>query len=176
LFFVVTLFFAGCQTSKQQDSVDHADSLNEDRAKKYLLDEPSADFLVKIADARLMGIKEGQAAEVKGTTSEIRAYGKLMVKDQKRLLSVIKTLAVHKKIQLPQHISADKEDGLKDLLAKEGEDFDKKFVKMMRIDHERDIRLFKDASDLKDDEIRAFAMKYQPLIEEHLDKLNEIKK
>src|SRR5882757_7691525 len=102
LFFVVAIFCIGCSASKQQDSVSQADSLNEERAKKYLLDEPSAEFLVKIADGRLMDIKEGQAAESMGTYYDIRSYGKLMVNDQKRLLAVMKTLAVHKKIQLPQ--------------------------------------------------------------------------
>jgi putative membrane protein len=167
-------FMSAC--SNQQDSVSKADLENEQRAKEYLLDEPSAEFLVKIADGRLMGIKEGEAAQSKGTTPEIRAYGKLMVKDQNRLYAVMKTLAVHKKIQLPITISAEKQDGLKDLLAKSGTDFDDKFVKMMRIDHERDIRLFTDALHLKDDEIRAFAVKYLPLIQEHLDKLNALKK
>jgi putative membrane protein len=176
LFFAISLCFIGCSTSKQQDSVDQSDSTNEERAKRYLLDEPSAEFLVKIADGRLMGIKEGQAAETKGTYYDIRSYGMLMVKDQKRLLAVMKTLAVHKKIQLPQQISADKEEGLKELLDKKGEDFDSKFIKMMRIDHERDIRLFTDALHAKDDEIRAFAVKYLPLIQQHLDKLNALKK
>lgn len=176
LFSLVSLLFIGCTTSKQQDSVDQADSLNEQRAKEYVLDEASAEFLVKIADGRLMGIEEGKAATSKGTSSDIRSYGKLMVTDQKRLLAVMKTLAVHKKIQLPYKISADKEDGLKELLSKKGEEFDDKFIKMMRIDHERDLRLFSNAHDLKDEEIRAFAIKYQPLIQQHLDKLNALKK
>lgn len=171
---VISCFFTAC--SNQQDSVSKADLQNKKRAKEHLLDEPSAEFLVKVADGRLMGVKEGKAAESKGTTPEIRAYGKLMVKDQNRLYAVMKTLAVHKKIQLPVKISAEKQDGLKDLVAKKGTDFDDNFIKMMRIDHERDIRLFTDALHVKDDEIRAFAVKYLPLIQEHLDKLNALEK
>jgi len=162
--------------SNQQDSVSKADLENEQRAKAHVLDEESAEFLVKIADGRLMGIKEGEAAKSKGTTPEIRSYGKLMVKDQNRLYTIMKTLAVHKKIQLPIAISDEKKDGLKDLLEKKGTDFDDKFIKMMRIDHERDIRLFTNALHLKDDEIRAFAVKYLPLIQEHLDQLNALGK
>ena len=161
--------------SNQQDSVSKADLENEQRAKAHVLDEESAEFLVKIADGRLMGIKEGEAAKSKGTTPEIRSYGKLMVKDENRLYTIMKTLAVHKKIQLPIAISDEKKDGLKDLLEKKGTDFDDKFIKMMRIDHERDIRLFTDALHVKDDEIRAFAVKYLPLIQEHLDKLNALR-
>jgi putative membrane protein len=170
----ISFFFTAC--SNQQDSVSEADLESEQRAKEYLLDEPSAEFLVKIADGSLMGVKEGEAAQSKGTTGEIRAYGKLIVKDQHRLYAIMKTLAVHKKIQLPIAISAEKQDGLKELLAKKGSDFDNKFINMMRIDHERDIRLFTDALHVKDDEIRAFAVKYLPLIQAHLDKLNALKK
>ncbi len=176
LFILIVCSLSACTTTEHQDSVSQADLENEQRAKEHLLDQPSAEFLVKIGDGRLMGIKEGQAAQSQGSTPEVRTYGKLMVNDQKRLLAVMKTLAVHKKIQLPEAISDDKKEGLKDLLDKKGKDFDEKFIKMMRIDHERDIRLFTDALHLKDDEIRAFAIKYLPLIKDHLDKLNTLDK
>ncbi len=58
---------------------------------------------------------------------------------------------------------------------KNGEDFDKKFIKMMIIDHERDIKLFKKALDYKDAEVSAFAKKYLPMIQGHLDKIEVIK-
>lgn len=173
---IICFLFASCKASKHKDSVDQAEIKNEQRAKEYVLDEASAEFLVKITDGRLMGIEEGKTAEIKGTTADIRNYGKLMVKDQKRLVAIIKTLAVHERIQLPIIISDEKMEGLKELRNKNGEEFDDKFIKMMKIDHERDIRLFSDALNLKNDEIRNFAFKYRPLIQEHLDKLNAIKK
>ncbi|MDB5273930.1 MAG: hypothetical protein JWO58_2297 [Chitinophagaceae bacterium] len=176
LFYSLAILLTCCTTSKNSDSKVQADKANEERAMEYTLDEPSAEFLVKIADGRLMGIREGEAAVKKGTTTAIKDYGRLMVNDQKRLLVIMETLALHKKIQLPQKISSDKQDGLKDLLNKKGKDFDEKFIHMMRIDHERDIRLFTDGQTVKDDEIRAFAVKYLPLIQSHLKKLNELDK
>lgn len=172
--FIILIFLQACSAGRQ-DSVSQAEEVNEKRAKEHVLNEASAKFLVEVTDGRLMGIKEGESAQLKGSGAAIKSYGKLMVTDQKKLLAVIKKLAALKKIQLPHKISADKEDGLKDLNAKQGSDFDEKFIKMMRIDHERDIRLFKKAQELKDEEVRAFAIKYLPLIQEHLDKLNAIK-
>ncbi|MBC7486729.1 MAG: hypothetical protein H7282_08250 [Cytophagaceae bacterium] len=55
---------------------------------------------------------------IKRNNIEIKAHGKLMVKDQNRLYAIMKTLAVHRKIQLPVVMSGEKQDGLKDLLAK----------------------------------------------------------
>ena len=173
--FTIFILFSCCIASKHKDSVDEAEIKNKHLAKDHVIDGPSAEFLVKIADGRLMGIKEGKAAESKGMSKDVRNYGKLMVTDQKHLLTIMKKLAAHKKIMLPVSISDEKKNGLEKLLSKKGENFDDKFIAMMRIDHERDVRLFVNALDSKDEEIRNFALNYLPLIQEHLDKLNAIK-
>ena len=106
--FSILILLAACTTSKHKDSVDKAELKNEHLAKEHIVDESSAEFLVKIADGRLMGIKEGKAPESKGTTEEVRNYGKLMVRDQKDLFAIMKKLAAHKKIALPVSISDEK--------------------------------------------------------------------
>ncbi|MEO5683659.1 MAG: DUF4142 domain-containing protein [Chitinophagaceae bacterium] len=165
-----------CAGSAQQaDPVKKAVQANEQKAQAGLLDEEVAGFLVKAADARMMGQKEGALAIEKGTTLFIRQYGRQMVRDQGILLAQIKKLAAAGKISLPASISQDKEDGRKDLAEKTGKDFDNKFMKMMIIDHKRDIKDFKKAVDYKDSAVSAFAKKNLPLIQEHLDKIEEIK-
>ena len=161
-----------CKTSKTTDSVHKATSKNDSIQS---IDSDVADFLVKIADARMMGKKEGQLAVQKGTTPEIVSYGKLMIKDQEFLLQKIKKLASDRNISLPAEISNDKKDGLEDLNDKTGEGFDEKFIKMMRIDHERDIKYFEKSTELKDKAVTDFSKKYLTMIQSHLDKLNELK-
>lgn len=161
-----------CKTSKVNDSIIIATDKND---KKPSVNKDVAGFLVKIADARMMGKKEGELAVQKGTTPEIVDYGKLMIKDQQFLLTQIKKLAAEKNITLPAEISNDKKDGFKDLDGKTGESFDKKFIKMMRIDHERDIKDFTKAGELTDKGVTDFAAKYIEMIQMHLDKLNAIK-
>ncbi len=134
-----------------------------------------ADFLVKIADARIMGKKEGGLAVQKGSTAQIVDYGKLMMKDQEMLLSKIKKLAADRNITLPARISNNKQDGFNGLNEKTGRDFDEKFIKMMRIDHEKDLKDFKKAGELADKGVTDFAATYISMIQIHLDKLNEIK-
>jgi putative membrane protein len=161
-----------CKTSKASDSIVIATDKND---KKPSVNKDVAGFLVKIADARMMGKKEGELAGQKGTTPEIVAYGKLMIKDQEFLLTQIKKLAAERSITLPAEISNDKKDGFEDLQAKTEKDFDKKFIKMMRIDHERDIKDFTKAGELTDKGVTDFAAKYIGMIQMHLDKLNAIK-
>lgn len=156
------------------DSTDNAKKANEAKSENNILDEDVAAFLVKIADARMMGMKEGKEAQQKGTTEEIRNYGAWMIQEQSELQAQIKMLANSKKVTLPEDISNEKQDGLTDLKEKTGKDFDEKFIKMMTIDHKRDVKDFKKATEYKDPEVASFASKYLPMIQSHLDKIKQI--
>lgn len=175
LLFTLSLCSTSLMSQDRTDPVKQANAANDKKADKNMVDDDDAAFLVKSADARMMDSREGKLAVTRGTTAAIRNYGSLMVKDQAMLLDKIKMLAASKKISLPSDISNDKQEGHEDLKGKSTEDFDKKFIKMMVIDHERDIKLFKKAAKSEDKEIRIFAEKYLPLIQSHLDKINLIK-
>jgi putative membrane protein len=161
--------------AQEKDPVKSANAKNEEKADKALVNDDVAEFLVKTADARMMGSKEGQLAVEKGTQSSIKEYGNLMIRDQAVLMAEVKKLAIKKNISLPAGISDKKEDGREDLSEKSGQDFDEKFIKMMIIDHERDIKLFKKAIEYPDQVVAAFAKKYLPMIEEHLTRIKSIK-
>ncbi|CAN5162533.1 hypothetical protein BH09BAC3_BH09BAC3_17640 [soil metagenome] len=161
--------------AQETDPVKKANASNEKKEDKNMVNEDVAEFLVKSADARMMDAKEGRLATKKGTTSAVRNYGKLMLKDQETLLKKIKVLAAKKNVTLPTGISDKKADGRDDLAKESGKDFDQKFIKMITVDHERDVKMFKKAIDLEDKEVKEFAQKYLPLIQSHLDKSNAIK-
>ncbi|MES2543382.1 MAG: DUF4142 domain-containing protein [Bacteroidota bacterium] len=160
----------------KNDPVKKANEKNEMKADKGIVVDKVADFLVKSADARMMDAQEGKLAVEKGTTAEIREYGKLMVADQAMLLAEIQKLAANRSITLPTIISEPKQNGREKLLEKQGKDFDKKFIKMITIDHKRDVKLFKQATKFNDPGVSSFAKKYLPLIQSHLDQSKAIKK
>jgi putative membrane protein len=161
--------------AQETDPVKKANSANEKKADRNLLDEEVAEFLVKSADARMMDSREGKLATQKGTTSAIREYGEWMVKDQAILLEKIKELATKRNITLPTDISDEKKEGRKELAEESGEEFDKKFIKMMAIDHKRDMKLFERAIKCDDKGVSAFAKTYLPTIQSHLDKIKAIR-
>lgn len=132
-------------------------------------------FLIESVDARMMDLEEGKLASERGTTPEIRNYGKLMIDDQTMLLEKIRELAKLKKVDLPSAISNRKMRGLKNLKKKSGKSFDKRFMYMITIDHKRDVRIFKKATEIEDVQVKAFAKEYLPLIQSHLDKIRSIK-
>lgn len=168
-----SFFFSA--NGQEQDAVKKANEVNNKNSDKGLLDEDVAEFLVKSADARMMDSQEGKLATQKGTTASIRKYGKWMMKDQSILLKEIKKLAAKRKIALPKSISDKKENGRENLAEKSGNDFDEKFIKMMIIDHERDIKLFEKAVEFDDIQVSAFARKYLPTIQAHLVKIKNIR-
>jgi putative membrane protein len=162
-------FLVSC-TSSERDSVKQAHEQNVNSA----IDEDISEFLTEAADARLMDIEEGKLAQERGTTEAVRKYGERMVQEQTKLMHELRMLAAAKNITLPGSLSNKKADGLEDLKEKQGDDFDKKFIKMMTIDHKRDVREFEDATDFNDRDIQKFAARNLPLIESHLDEIKQI--
>src|SRR6188474_3648851 len=94
-----------CLPLLAQDPVRNAYKKNEEKADKELIDEDAAEFLVKATEGRMMNINEGKLAVLKGTTSEVRNYGQLMVKDQTTMLDEIKKIAGERNITLPDGVS-----------------------------------------------------------------------
>jgi len=133
-------------------------------------------FLVEMTDARLMDREEGRLAAERGTTKDIRDYGSWMVNDQTVLLEKLKKLAAEEKVTLPEKISAEKSKALEKLKEKTGTDFDDKFLKMIKIDHKRDVRKFKKAAGFDNANVSTFAKENLPTIEKHLSGVEAIKK
>jgi putative membrane protein len=178
IFYVLLAGIAGfsrvLSCSPEKDTVKNTNQINDQRAQDKLTSREVATFLVKSADARMMDAQEGALAIEKGGSTAVKSYGKLMIKDQEKILAEIKNLAAKKNVTLPPAISNKKERGRNNLADESGADFDKRFIKMMTNDHERDIKLFRKALDSKDADVRAFAQKYLPMIEGHLQKIQSI--
>ena len=71
-------------------------------------------------------------------------------------------------------ISGDHQKMISDLSKEQGAAFDKAYMQMMVTDHEKTIKLFTDASQNTDIEVRNFAAKTLPTIKMHLDSANAI--
>lgn len=158
-------------SSSENDSVKQAHQQNVNSA----IDEDISEFLTKAADARMTNIEQGKLAKSQGTTAAIKQYGEKMVTDQTKLLHELRVLAASKNIMLPNVISNDKKDDLEDLREEQGEEFNEAFVKMITIDHKRDVRAFEKATDFKDKDVQKFANAYLPVFESHLDQIQRIK-
>jgi len=149
--------------------------LSDDAQTKSDTDKSLEKFIREMAEARLMDLEEGKVAQQRSTTKDLKSYGRLMVHDQTEMLREIKKLAALKNIKVPDALGPDKAEGLRELKEVHGESFDKKFIKMMTIDHKRDVKKFERATRSADADVQVFATKYLPYVQSHLDKIKALK-
>jgi putative membrane protein len=170
LLLVAALAFCLASCSSDNDSVKlaHQQNLNSS------IDERISKFMTEAADARMMDIEQGKLVLQKGTNDLVKNYAQQLIDDNTKLLKELRALAGQKNIVLPTTLSNDKADGLNDLREQEGEEFDKKFIKMIQRDHKRDLDEFEEAADFNDRDIQQFAQRNVNLFEKHLAQVDEV--
>jgi putative membrane protein len=160
----LTLGIVSCGSDNDSVKLAHQQNLNSS------IDERISKFMTEAADA----IEEGKLALEKGSNDLIKNYAQQLVDDNTKLLKELRALAGQKNIVLPTTLSNDKADGLNDLREEEGEEFDKKFIKMIQRDHKRDLDEFEDAADFNDRDIQQFAQRNVGLFEKHLAQVDQV--
>ena len=172
--YTITFFIVCCFYARSQDPVKNAYKENEDKAERDLVDKNVAEFLVKATEGRLNNINEAKLGVLKGSTSDVRNYAQLMMKDQTSMLEELKKIAAERNVSLPDGVSDKSREGQMDLSEEAGRDFDEKFMKMIRVGIERDIKLLEKGNEFSDSGIKSFVEKYLPLIQSHLEKIQRI--
>ncbi|MEP6735051.1 MAG: DUF4142 domain-containing protein [Chryseolinea sp.] len=133
------------------------------------------DFIYQISESRIMDSEEGKLASQRGTSLSLKNYGQLMLDDQSKMLKDLRQIARARKMDIASTLGESKTEELSELHKLHGEEFDTKFIKMMVIDHRRDIRKLEKAAHSKDADIQVFATKYLPIVKKHLEKIEVIK-
>jgi putative membrane protein len=126
-------------------------------------------FVMKAAHAGMEEVELGKLAVEKASSDEVKKFGQRMVDDHSKANEELKTLAQNKKITLPTDVDA-KEKALHDRLMKlSGPDFDRAYLRAMLTDHREDVAEFrKEAKSGNDPDVKAWAAKTLPTLEEHL--------
>jgi putative membrane protein len=172
---MVMVFHSVVVDAQSLEPVNNAIAINEEASGISLVEEGVVDFLIKSADARMMNAQVGLLAIEKGTSAAIRDFGQRMMEDHSVLLEKIKKLAIERNVALPDQISNRNVDDHRNLSEENGREFDRTFIKMIIMDHERDLKLFNKAAECNDPEVSAFAKRYLPLIQSDLQKIKKIK-
>lgn len=160
-------------------SADSANTAKADTAKKdssaSAVDKDDAKFAVAAANGGMAEVELGALAQEKAGNAKVKDFGSMMVKDHSKANDEMKALAKSKGITLPDSIDSKEKKVKSDLSAKSGADFDKAYVSNMIDDHKEDIKEFEDAAkNVKDPELKAFAVKTLPTLKMHLDAIQKI--
>jgi putative membrane protein len=128
-----------------------------------------ASWVMKVAKGGMAEVELGKLAAEKGTSDQVKKFGQRMADDHGKANDELKTLAQQKNITLPADMDA-KDKALKDRLMKlSGAAFDRAYMREMVADHRKDIGEFKvESNSGKDAEIKAWAKKTLPTLEDHL--------
>jgi putative membrane protein len=131
-------------------------------------------FVMKVAKGGMAEVELGKLASEKGTTDAVKNFGKRMVDDHSKANDELKTLAATKKVTLPSDLNPE-DKALRDRLTKlSGRAFDQAYMKAMLSDHIKDVNEFKmEAKSGKDADVKAWAAKTLPTLEEHLKMARE---
>jgi putative membrane protein len=125
-------------------------------------------FLTEAARGGLEEVQMGQLAREKGASQGVRDFGERMVTDHTRANDELKQIAMQKGATPPMELSHGEQSKLDHLQKVSGADFDKAYTKDMVKDHKKDVKAFRKASkDLDDPDLRAFAQKTLPTLEQH---------
>jgi putative membrane protein len=130
---------------------------------------PDNTWINKAAQGGMAEVELGQLAQSNASSDAVKQFGKRMVDDHTRANDELKRIAADKGITLPSGLDA-KSQATKDRLSKlSGKEFDRAYMEDMVKDHRVDVAEFKkEAASGKDPEVKAFASKTLPTLEEHL--------
>jgi putative membrane protein len=143
----------------------------QDTASKPPRSSGSADltFVLDAAKGGMAEVELGQLAADKASSDDVKKFGQRMVTDHSKANDELKTLAQSKSITLPSQVDA-KDKATHDRLAKlSGAAFDRAYMAHMVTDHRKDVGEFrKESTAGKDSDVKAWAAKTLPTLEEHL--------
>ncbi len=127
------------------------------------------DFILEAAMGGMAEVELGQLAATKAQSDQVKQFAQRMVTDHGKANDELKQMAQTKNIMLPTDSGAHHK-AIKDRLAKlSGAAFDRAYMQEMVTDHRKDVNAFrKESQSGRDAEVKAWAAKTLPTLEEHL--------
>lgn len=140
------------------------------------LDRSDRKALTQMAEANIAEITTGKLALSKASNPEVKAYAQRMVDEHTKALAEVQALAQAKGVELPKEPNVKHKAKGAMLEALNGDIFDRTYIKQSgrrdhRVTHEQ---LRENMNKIKDPDIKALAMKMQPVVEQHLLAADEL--
>lgn len=135
------------------------------------VDRRDEGLIEKAARAAHAEIAAGKLAETRGSTPEIREFGRLMVEHHTRANHELEEIAIKKGVTWPARPDRGQQRDLKRLQGLSGVAFDRRYVEESAVEeHEDTVKLFRKAQkDAKDPELKAYFDRRLPAVEKHFE-------
>ena len=148
---------------------------DKDKKGKGGLSGDDREFVEKALMDGATEVELGKLAQGKAASDAVKQFGRRMVTDHSKAGEELKGIA-SKVGYTPKHDGPDQKM-VKKLSDKSGAAFDREYADMMVEDHEKAVKLFRRQADKGDNgELKQFASKTLPTLEEHLKMARDLKK
>lgn len=152
------------------------DTTPDTAAKLHMvIDTEDTHFAIAAMNGGTTEVILGRMAIKKGKSKEVKNFGAMMVKDHSKANDKLMKLIKEKNISL--HLLPEKQEQelIGKLSQKSGSDFDRAYVDAMVNDHKEDVKEFTtQTKKLQDPDLKKFAIKTLPVLQNHLDEINAI--
>jgi len=126
-------------------------------------------FVQKAAVGGLAEVEMGKLAQQKAANDQVKQFGSHMVDDHSKANTELQQVASSKGITLPTDLDANHKSKVAKLEKLSGAQFDRAYMTEMVADHKKDVAEFrKQSTSGKDGDIKGFAAKTLPTLEDHL--------
>ena len=162
---ITLLLSAPAFAQQQMGGPQHSATQQQEVSQKDL------DFIKNAATGGMAEVELGKVAAQTAHSPDLKSFGARMVHDHSRANEQLATIAKERGALVPQQLDTEHTQ-MRDRLAKlQGEAFDRSYIRMMVVDHDKDIKAFRQEAQLGHDrELKRFARETLAMVEQH-DKL-----
>jgi putative membrane protein len=140
------------------------------------LNSKDLDFVNGSAQAGNTEVELGRLAAQKSTNPLVQGFANRMISDHSKIDLRLTALATSKGVKLPTGKGLENDARYVELKVLSGKEFDNAYVKAMVIDHKEDVSSFqKEREDAQDSDVKTFAAKTLPMLQDHLARIEKIK-
>lgn len=126
-------------------------------------------FAMEAAMGSLAEIAAGRLATEKGASEDVKQFGQRMIDDHTKANDELMQIVSGKGLTLPTAPDPKHQSHMAKLSGLSGDRFDREYIKMMVSDHKKTVALFQREADRgADAELKGFASRTLPVIQEHL--------
>jgi putative membrane protein len=128
-----------------------------------------AAFMTTAARGGLAEVQMGQLAQRNGRSAAVKRFGQQMVSHHGQSNQEMMALAQQKQVTPPASMGAEHQRIYEDLAKLRGNAFDRAYTQAMVQDHQEDLRVYQaEAQNGADPDVKAFAARHVPVLQEHL--------
>jgi putative membrane protein len=174
--FGLLTFLAGSSATAQSNAKPDPTPTSNATASKHTTRMISdSTFAREAAEGGIAEVKFGQLAEEKGSSQEVKDFGKRMVTDHTKANDQLKADAAKEKFTLPTDMSKRDQMAYDRLSKLSGSAFDRAYARDMVRDHRADVAEFlNESKNGKQEWTKDFASQTLPTLREHLKQAEEI--